>query len=136
MNIQELKQKSSENLISEAEKLGIERYMTNRAHRSLEMFGPDKVISKEDIFKYKYDMKYSENSAIAQYVDEILDANLPLSIGFINIPAFLIFIPITTFMARVGANTIHRVDKTKVQAFFGIFLYVVGTIFIYRYLNL
>ena len=65
-----------------------------------------------------------------------LDANLPLSIGFINIPAFLIFIPITTFMARVGANTVHRIDKTKVQAFFGIFLYVVGTIFIYRYLNL
>ena len=65
-----------------------------------------------------------------------LDANLPLSIGFINIPAFLIFIPITTFMARVGANTVHRIDKSKVQAFFGIFLYVVGTVFIYRYLNL
>ena len=65
-----------------------------------------------------------------------LDANLPLSIGFINIPAFLIFIPITTFMAKVGANTVHRIDKTKVQAFFGIFLYVVGTVFIYRYLNL
>tara|TARA_B100001123_G_scaffold253368_1_gene282716 strand:+ start:127 stop:912 length:786 start_codon:yes stop_codon:yes gene_type:complete len=65
-----------------------------------------------------------------------LDANLPLSIGFINIPAFLIFIPITTFMARVGANTIHKVDKTKVQAFFGIFLFIVGTVFIYRFLNL
>ena len=65
-----------------------------------------------------------------------LDVNLPLSIGFVNIPAFLIFIPITTFMARVGANTVHRIDKTKVQAFFGIFLYIVGTIFIYRYLSL
>ena len=65
-----------------------------------------------------------------------LDANLPLSFGFINIPAFLIFIPITTFMAKVGANTVHKIDKTKVQAFFGIFLYVVGTVFIYRYLNL
>ena len=39
-------------------------------------------------------------------------------------------------MAKVGANTVHRIDKTKVQSFFGIFLYVVGTIFIYRYLNL
>ncbi len=65
-----------------------------------------------------------------------LDANLPLSVGFINIPAFLIFIPITTFMARVGANTVHRINKSKVQAFFGIFLYVIGTVFIYRYLNL
>jgi len=65
-----------------------------------------------------------------------LDANLPLSIGFINIPAFLIFIPITTLMARIGANAAHKIDKSKLQALFGVFLYVVGTIFIYRYLNL
>ena len=65
-----------------------------------------------------------------------LGTNLPLSIGFINIPAFLIFVPITTLMARYGANTIHKVDKTKVQALFGIFLFIVGTIFIYRFLNL
>ena len=42
-----------------------------------------------------------------------LQANLPFSIGFINIPAFLIFIPITTFMAKVGANTTHKVNKSK-----------------------
>ena len=65
-----------------------------------------------------------------------LDANLPLSIGFINIPAFLIFIPITTLMARVGANTVHRMDKIKVQRLFGVFLYAIGTIFLIRYLNL
>ena len=65
-----------------------------------------------------------------------LDVNLPLSIGFINIPAFLIFIPITTLMARVGANTVHKINKSKVQTLFGIFLFVVGTTFIYRYLNL
>jgi len=64
-----------------------------------------------------------------------LKANLPLSIGFVNIPAFLIFIPITTFMARLGANTVHRINKSKVQKLFGIFLYFVGTIFIYRYFN-
>ena len=65
-----------------------------------------------------------------------LKANLPLSIGFINIPAFLIFIPITMFMARVGANTVHRIDKSIIQNLFGIFLYVVGTIFLYRYLTI
>ena len=65
-----------------------------------------------------------------------LNANLPLSIGFINIPAFLIFIPITMFMARVGANTSNKMDKPKLQRFFGIFLYVIGTLFLYRYLNL
>ena len=66
----------------------------------------------------------------------ILKADLPLSVGFINIPAFLIFVPITTFMARVGANTVHLMDKLRIQRFFGIFLYVIGTIFIYRFLNL
>jgi len=65
-----------------------------------------------------------------------LKADLPLSIGFINIPAFLIFIPITTFMARIGANTVNKLDKAKVQSFFGIFLYIIGTVFIYRYFNL
>ena len=55
-----------------------------------------------------------------------LKANLPLSVGFINIPAFLIFIPITMAMARVGANIVHKIDKSKLQKVFGIFLYVVA----------
>ena len=66
----------------------------------------------------------------------ILNVKLPLSIGFINIPAFIIFVPITMFMARVGANTVHSMNKVKIQRLFGIFLYVIGTIFIYRFLNL
>ena len=70
------------------------------------------------------------------YSGSVLNANLPLSIGFINVPAFLIFIPITMLMARVGANYAHRIDKTQLQVFFGIFLYVVGTIFVYRYSGL
>ena len=65
-----------------------------------------------------------------------LNVKLPLSVGFINIPAFLIFIPITMFMARVGANTVHKINKSKIQNMFGVFLYVVGTLFLYRYLNL
>ena len=66
----------------------------------------------------------------------LLKTDLPLSVGFINIPAFLIFIPITMFMARAGANTVNKINKSKLQRFFGIFLYIVGTIFLYRYLNL
>ena len=65
-----------------------------------------------------------------------LKTDLPLSVGFINIPAFLIFIPITMFMARVGANTVNKINKSKLQRFFGIFLYIVGTIFLYRYLSI
>ena len=70
------------------------------------------------------------------YSGSLLKVNLPLSIGFINVPAFLIFIPITMLMAKVGANSAHKIDKTKLQVFFGIFLYVVGTIFIFRYSSL
>ena len=65
-----------------------------------------------------------------------LKVNLPLSVGFINIPAFLIFIPITTFMARIGANTVHKINKKKVTKLFGTFLFFVGSIFLYRYLQI
>ena len=65
-----------------------------------------------------------------------LDISLPLSVGFINIPAFLIFFPITTIMARIGVNTVHKMSKIKAQRMFGVFLYVIGTIFIFRYLSL
>jgi uncharacterized membrane protein YfcA len=58
-----------------------------------------------------------------------------LSVGFINIPAFLIIVPITTFMAKIGANTMHKVEKSKVSQLFGIFLLIVATKFLYNYLN-
>ena len=65
-----------------------------------------------------------------------LRTNLPLSIGFLNIPAFLIFIPITTFMARIGAKTVHKIDKNKISKLFGIFLLIIATKFLYEYFNI
>ena len=65
-----------------------------------------------------------------------LKTNLPLSIGFLNIPAFLIFIPITTFMARIGARTVHKIDKNKISTFFGIFLLLIAVKFFYEYLKI
>ena len=65
-----------------------------------------------------------------------LNSSLPLSIGFVNIPAFLIFIPITTFMARIGAKTVHSIDKNKISKFFGIFLLAVSIKFFYEYFKL
>ena len=70
------------------------------------------------------------------FTGSYLKTNLPLSIGFLNIPAFLIFIPITTFMARIGAKTVHRIDKNKISKMFGIFLLVVATKFLFEYLEL
>ena len=65
----------------------------------------------------------------------LLNVNIPLSLGFINIPAFLIFFPITAFMARIGAKTVHKINKTKVSFYFGIFLLMVGSNFLFEYLN-
>ncbi len=65
-----------------------------------------------------------------------LKTELPMSLGFINIPAFLIFIPITTFMARLGAKTVHKIDKNKISKFFGIFLIIVALKFFYEYIKL
>ena len=65
-----------------------------------------------------------------------LNTNLPLSIGFLNIPAFLIFIPITTFMARIGARTVHSIDKNKISKIFGLFLLIVATNFLIEYFKI
>ena len=65
-----------------------------------------------------------------------LKTNLPLSIGFLNVPAFLIFIPITTFMARLGARTVHKINKKKISKIFGLFLLLVATKFLFEYVKL
>jgi uncharacterized membrane protein YfcA len=65
-----------------------------------------------------------------------LKVDLPLSVGFLNIPAFLIFIPITTFMARIGARTVHKIDKKKISKFLGLFLMVIAIKFLLEYLKL
>ena len=65
-----------------------------------------------------------------------LESDLPLSIGFLNIPAFLIFIPITTFMARIGARTAHKINKNKISKYFGIFLLLIAVKFFYEYYKL
>ena len=70
------------------------------------------------------------------FTGSYLKTNLPLSIGFLNIPAFLIFIPITTLMARIGAKTVHRIDKNKISKIFGIFLLIIAIKFLMEYLKI
>ena len=66
----------------------------------------------------------------------LLNVSLPFSYGFLNIPAFLIFFPITAFMARLGAKASHRINKKKLTKYFGIFLIIIGTKFLFEYMNL
>ena len=62
-----------------------------------------------------------------------LQIQAPLSFGFINIPAFLIFVPITTFMAKVGARTVHKVNRQLIGKLFGIFLLLVSVRLFFEY---
>ena len=65
-----------------------------------------------------------------------LKADLPLSVGFINIPAFLIFIPITILMAKVGATAVHKIKREIIAKLFGLFLIIIASRFLYDYFNL
>ena len=61
--------------------------------------------------------------------------SLPLSIGFINIPAFLIFIPLTMYMAKVGATLVHKMNRNVITKLFGFFLVIIASRFLYDYFN-
>ena len=63
------------------------------------------------------------------------EINLPLTIGFINIPTFLIFVPITIFMAKLGARTIHNIDKKLITKLFGLFNLLVSARLFFEYIS-
>jgi len=65
----------------------------------------------------------------------LFNINAPLSLGFVNVPAFIIFVPITTYMARIGAETVHKVDKRLIGKLFGIYLFVVACRLFYEYFS-
>ena len=65
----------------------------------------------------------------------LLDVDLPFSIGFINIPAFLIYTPITIILAKLGANTVHKIDKTIITKLFGLLNIAVSILLFFEYLN-
>ena len=59
--------------------------------------------------------------------------NAPLSLGFLNIPVFLIFVPITTFMAKIGAESVHKFNKGLIGKMFGVYLFIVACRLFYEY---
>ena len=61
--------------------------------------------------------------------------SLPFSIGFINIPAFLIFIPLTMYTAKVGATLVHKMNRNMITKLFGFFLVIIASRFLYDYFN-
>jgi len=39
-------------------------------------------------------------------------------------------------MARIGARTVHKIDKKKISKYFGIFLLIVALKFLFEYFKL
>ena len=64
-----------------------------------------------------------------------LNINVPFSLGFINIPTFLIFVPITMFMAQIGARTVHKFDKRLIGKLLGIYLLIISCKLFYEYFS-
>ena len=65
-----------------------------------------------------------------------LNINIPLSLGFLNVPTFLIFVPITMFMAKIGAKTVHKFDKSLIGKLFGIYLFIISCKLFYEYFSI
>jgi len=52
--------------------------------------------------------------------------NTPFSFGYINLLGFLVFVPVTMVMARIGAKAVYRINKKLLSKIFGVFLILVS----------
>ncbi len=66
----------------------------------------------------------------------INNVSTPFSIGYINLLGFLVFVPVTTVMARLGAKAVYRIDKKLLSKIFGTFLIIVSIRSFIEYLNI
>ena len=57
--------------------LGIDTDISSRSLRMLELFGNDESITPEELVKYKFDMQYSKDSVVAQFVDILSNVQMP-----------------------------------------------------------
>ena len=68
---------------------------------------------------------------------KILDnINTPYSLGYVNLLGFLVFVPVTMIMARVGAKAVYKIDKNILSKIFGIFLIIVSIRSFFEYLSI
>ena len=60
----------------------------------------------------------------------------PFSIGYINLLGFIVFVPVTMIMARIGAKAVYKIDKKLLSKIFGIFLILVSIRSFFEYLSI
>ena len=62
--------------------------------------------------------------------------NTPYSLGYVNLLGFLVFVPVTMIMARIGAKAVYKIDKNILSKIFGIFLIIVSVRSFFEYLSI
>ncbi|MDC1130030.1 sulfite exporter TauE/SafE family protein [Candidatus Pelagibacter sp.] len=68
---------------------------------------------------------------------ELIDnVNTHFSIGYINLLGFIVFVPITMIMARLGAKAVYKIDKKLLSKIFGTFLLIVSIRSLIEYLSI
>jgi len=60
----------------------------------------------------------------------------PLSLGYINLLGFLVFVPVTMVMARIGARIVYKIDKKLLSKVFGFFLIIISIRSFIEYLSI
>ena len=62
--------------------------------------------------------------------------NSPFSLGYINLLGFLVFVPVTMVMARIGAKVVYKINKKLLSRIFGCFLLLVSVRSFIEYFNI
>ena len=62
--------------------------------------------------------------------------NTPFSIGYINLLGFIVFVPVTMIMARIGAKAVYKINKKLLSKIFGTFLILVSVRSFFEYLSI
>ena len=66
----------------------------------------------------------------------INNVNTPFSVGYINLLGFLVFVPVTMIMARIGAKAVYKINKKLLSKIFGTFLIIVSIRSFIEYLTI
>ena len=64
------------------------------------------------------------------------NVNTPFSLGYINLLGFIVFVPVTMIMARLGAKAVYKIDKKILSKIFGTFLILVSIRSFLEYLSI
>ena len=68
---------------------------------------------------------------------KIIDnVNSPFSFGYVNLLGFLVFVPVTMVMARIGAKAVYKINKKLLSRIFGSFLLLVSIRSFIEYFNI